>query len=237
MIYVVGHRGAAGVMPENTLQGFRYALDLGVDYVECDVHLTQDGHLVVMHDATVDRTTDGSGAIRRLSLARIRQLDAGQGELVPTLDEVLETVRGRALLLLELKGVGVEQAAVAAIDAHGMVDEVTFTAFEPARLAAVRDLGRQYRVGAICPNPTEFDLARAVEVGATSIGVHYRHLSLRVLVEAHAKGLEVRAWNPDTWREQRAMIALGVDGISTNRPDILLTHLQGMEDAEDEFTW
>jgi glycerophosphoryl diester phosphodiesterase len=237
MIYVVGHRGAGGVMPENTLKGFTYALELGVDYVECDIHLTRDHELVVIHDATVNRTTNGTGAVGAMSLARIRRLDAGQGERVPTLDEVLETVRGRGLLLLELKGMGVERAAVAAVAAHGMADDVTFTSFEPARLAVVRDLGRQYRIGAIFPNPTEFDLARAAELSATRIDVHYRHLNLRMLEEAHAKGLEVLAWNPDTWREQRAMLALGADGVSSNRPDILLANLQQVAAGEDDFAW
>ena len=120
MVYVVGHRGAAGVMPENTIKGFRYAIELGVDYVECDVHLSRDKQLMVMHDATVDRTTNGRGAIRDLTAARIRSLDAGQGEQVPLLDEVLETVRGEVHLLIELKGTGVEHAAVEAVKAQSM---------------------------------------------------------------------------------------------------------------------
>lgn len=226
MVYVVGHRGAAGVQPENTLKGFRYALELGVDYVECDVHLTRDGHLVVMHDSTVNRTTNGWGAIRELTFDRIRRLDAGDGEQAPTLDEVLETVRGKARLLCELKGMGVEEAAVAAVRAHGMEEEVTFTSFSLERLARVRELGSHYRIGAILPNATEFEIARAAALGAVGIGVHYKNLCLRILEEAHKAGLEVRAWNPDTLPEQQAMIALGADGISTNRPDILIKYLR-----------
>ena len=123
MVYTVGHRGAAGVLPENTLRGFRYAILLGVDYVECDVHLTRDGHLVVMHDSAVDRTTDGHGAIRDLTLARVRSLDAGDGEQVPLFDEVLDLVKGEAQLLCEVKGLGTEHAAVEAVRAHGMTDD------------------------------------------------------------------------------------------------------------------
>jgi glycerophosphoryl diester phosphodiesterase len=234
MVYVVGHRGAAGVMPENTIKGFRYAIDLGVDYVECDVHLSRDQQLIVMHDTTVDRTTNGHGAIRDLTAARIRTLDAGQGEQVPTLDEVLETVRHQAHLLIELKGLGVEKATVDAVKAQGMEEEVTFTSFALERLAAVRAKGNSYRLGAILPNPTDFDLARAVEVQAVGIGVRYQNACFRVIDAAHALGLEVRAWNPDTWREQRAMIALGVEGVSTNRPDILLHHLQREDPLENE---
>jgi glycerophosphoryl diester phosphodiesterase len=225
MVYVVGHRGAAAIMPENTIKGFRYAIELGVDYVECDVHLSRDHQVVVMHDATVDRTTNGRGAIRDLTLARIRTLDAGQGERVPTLDEVMETVRGEAHLLIELKGIGVERAAVEAVKAQGMQEYVTFISFSLDRLALVREMGEDYRLGAILPNPTEFDLARAVEMKAIGIDIQYSNLCFRHVEAAHSLGLEVRAWNPDTWDEQQTMIALGVDGVSTNRPDILLSNL------------
>jgi glycerophosphoryl diester phosphodiesterase len=225
MVYVVGHRGAAGVVPENTIKGFRYAIELGVDYVECDVHLSRDGQLIVMHDSTVNRTTDGEGAIRDLAAARIRMLDAGEGEQVPTLDEVLETVRNEVHLLIELKGSGVEQAAVEAVRAHGMVEEVTFSSFALQRLAMVRSMGKELRVRAILPEPTEFDLARASALQVVGIDVRYSNVSLHIVEAAHALGMEVLAWNPDSWREQEAMIALGVDGVSSNRPDILLEGL------------
>lgn len=231
MVYVVGHRGAAGEQPENTLKGFRYALDLGVDYVECDVHLTRDGQLVVMHDATVDRTTNGQGAISALNLDRIRSLDAGDGEQAPTFDEVLELVAGRAPLLCELKGSGVEEAAVAAVVARGMEGQVVFTSFSLDRLATVRQLGDHYRIGAILPNASEIEIARAMALDVEAIGVRYTNLCYRILAQAHAAGLQVRAWNPDTLAEQQAMIALGVDGISTNRPSLLLDYLRGVVGA------
>jgi glycerophosphoryl diester phosphodiesterase len=224
-IYVVGHRGVAGLVAENTLPSFRHAIALGVDYVECDVHLSRDQRLVVMHDSTVDRTTNGHGAIRDLALTRLRALDAGQGEQVPTLDEVLETVHHEAHLLIELKGIGVERAAVEAVRAHGMVEEVTFSSFALERLALVRAMGSDYRLRAILPNPTDFDLARAAALQAVGVDIRYTNVCLRMVEAAHALGLEVLAWNPDTWREQQAMIALGVDGVSSNRPDILLEQL------------
>ena len=233
MVYVVGHRGAAGLMPENTIKGYRYAIELGVDYVECDVHLSRDKRLVVIHDTTVDRTTNGHGAIRDLTAARIRSLDAGQGEQVPTLEEVLESVRNEAHLLIELKGVGVERAAVEAVKAQGMEEDVTFSSFALERLAAVRAMGRAYRVRAILPNPTDFELARAAELKAVGIDIRYQNACLRTIEAAHALGLDVLAWNPDTWREQQSMIALGVDGVSSNRPDILLRHLNHQAESRD----
>jgi glycerophosphoryl diester phosphodiesterase len=225
MVYVVGHRGAAGLMPENTIKGFRFAIELGVDSVECDVHLSRDKQLVVMHDTTVNRTTNGHGAIRDLAASRIRSLNAGDGEQVPTLDEVLETVRNEVHLLIELKGIGVEWAAVEAVKAHGMEEEVTFSSFALERLAAVRAMGTGYRVRAILPNPTDFELARASALQAVGIDIRYNHACFRMVEAAQALGLEVLAWNPDSWREQQAMIALGVDGVSSNRPDILLEKL------------
>jgi glycerophosphoryl diester phosphodiesterase len=224
-VHVLGHRGAAGVVPENTLAGFRYAIALGVDWVECDVHSTRDGRLVVIHDATVDRTTNGRGAVRGMTLERLRRLDAGGGEMVPTLDEVLETVRGRAPLECELKGEGIEEAVVAAVEVHGMAGQVVFSAFALDRLARVRRLGGHYRLAAILPDPGELEIARAAALRAESINVQYRNLCLRLVEQIRAAGLQVRAWNPDTLPEQQAMIALGVDGISTNRPDRLLAYL------------
>ena len=93
MTYIVGHRGAAGLRPENTLSSFRLAVELGVDRLECDVSLTKDGHAVFIHDATVDRTTNGTGRVRELTLDEIRALDAGDGEKIPLLSEYLQFLK------------------------------------------------------------------------------------------------------------------------------------------------
>jgi glycerophosphoryl diester phosphodiesterase len=106
-----------------------------------------------------------------------------------------------------------------------MEEEVTFSSFALERLAVVRALGDKLRISAILPQPSEFDLARAVALRAITVDVCYTDVSLRVVESAQRVGLEVLAWNPDTWREQEAMIALGVSGVSSNRPDILLAGL------------
>src|SRR5712691_9894392 len=97
-IFVTGHRGAAGLEPENTLRSFRRACELGVDRIETDVRLTRDGRLVCLHDATVDRTTDGTGPMAEMTFDQLHRLDAGHGERIPTLEGALATVRGRAVL-------------------------------------------------------------------------------------------------------------------------------------------
>ncbi|MDA0748239.1 MAG: glycerophosphodiester phosphodiesterase family protein [bacterium] len=226
MIYVVGHRGAAGVVPENTIKSFQYAIDLGVDYTECDVHLTRDNHLIVMHDETVDRTTNHTGRIRDLDFDTIRGLDAGDGLQVPTFDEVLKTVKGNVGLLCELKGAGVEDAAVDTVLKHDMAEEVLFTSFHMDRIERVRKRNADLRIGAILSNPTEDDIKHALGLGVQGIGIRYNNLCLRMVDQVLEAGLDLRAWNPDTLREQKAMIGLGVTGVSTNRPDILMGYLK-----------
>jgi len=225
-MFVVGHRGAAGVLPENTIKGFEYAISLGVTYVECDVHLTLDKHLVVMHDATVDRTTNGTGKIEDLSFETIRNLDAGEGAQVPTLDEVLAVTKGNVTLLCELKGEGVEQAAVDVVKRQGMDTEVMFSSFYMDRIQRVKQIDNTLSIRAIMASPSKEDIQNAIHLGIVGFDVHYRNLTLQMIEDAHAAGVNIIAWNPDTWAEQKAMIGLGVDGVSSDRPDILMSHLR-----------
>ena len=228
MIFSLGHRGAAGVQPENTLKGFRYALNLGIDAVECDVHLTRDDHLVVIHDDTVDRTTNGSGAVRNMRLAQLRRLDAGQGERIPTLDEVLDLVIGRAKLFCELKGEGVVDAVVDTVLAQKAQEKVIFISAVFGRLERVRQRGDHFTIGTIAGEGQLADFERSAEISAFGVGVHYKNICLKTVDQARALGLGIRAWNPDTLWEQQAMVGLRIDGIGTNRPDILVPYLRIM---------
>jgi glycerophosphoryl diester phosphodiesterase len=224
-VTVIGHRGAAGVKPENTLAGFRYAIGLGVDAVECDVHLTYDGHVIVMHDETVDRTTDGTGLVAELSLATIRGLDAGDGQNVPTLEELLAEVRGRCRLLCELKADGVEGPAVEAVLARGMEKDVTFISFSLERLAQVKRRGGQLRIGAILAAPRSADIDKAAGLGAELVGLQYKRVSAAAVERVRKAGMLANVWTPNQLPEMQAMIALGADAITTDRPDILLDYL------------
>ena len=232
MIYVVGHRGAAGLEPENTIGSFERAIELGVDYVECDVHLTRDGHVVVLHDEDVGRTTNGHGAVRSLDLETVRRLDAGGGQRVPTLDEVLDVVDGRVGLFCELKGEGVVDAALDCVAAHPSRDDVVFTSFTIEHLEQAKRRDGGCSVAPNLARPTQADLAAAADMAAWGVGILYRHLTIAMVDQAREARLSLRAWNPDTLGEQLAMIALGVDGVSTNHPDVLLAHLGRQASAE-----
>ena len=234
-MYMVGHRGCAGLRPENTLLGFRYAIALGVDAIECDVHLTRDERLVVLHDERVDRTTDGTGAVTDLSFAEIRRLDAGRGEPVPTLDQVLQVAAaGGVRLLVELKGAGTARPALAAVAARTMLRATAFTAFDPARIAEVRRMDPSAETRAICSAVSAAAPRVAADAGARGLDVPFRSLQRDLIDQAHALGLDVLAWNPDEDADIRATIALNPDGISSNRPDRLLALLGRSRREGDE---
>jgi len=222
LIQVTGHRGAAGLEPENTLRSVRRALDLGVDQVEVDVHLTRDGRLVVIHDETVDRTTDGQGRVGGLTFEEVRRLDAGKEERVPTLQEVLGLTLGRVVLHVELKGPGTAGPVVRAVERNKAERWVVITSFRHEMLEEVRRLNPSLGTGAIFSKPKNDPCQEAIDVGARSVLMNYRHVDADLVRRAHERGLKIEAWNPDTEEEMRRMIDLGVDAICTNRPDILL---------------
>jgi len=222
MVKVTGHRGAAALEPENTIKSVRKALDLGVDQVEIDVHLTKDGRLVVIHDERVDRTTNGRGYVRDLTLAEIRKLDAGKGERVPTLQEVVDAVRGRAVLQIELKGLGVERETVGTVEANRIVEEVVLTSFRHGAVKRARELNPRLETGVLFYCHPVRVCQLALDAGASAIHPNVDFVDRAMVEEAHGLGLKVRAWNSDDEDQMRRLIGLGVDAIGSNRPDLLM---------------
>ena len=139
---IMGHRGAAALEPENTLLSIERAIDIGVDAVEIDVRLTKEGELVVIHDSSVDRTTSGSGLVRDYELKALKKLDAGKGERIPTLQEVIELVGQRATLVVELKEAGTEEKVVSLIDKNSFKKNVYVISFWHRLVKAVREMDR-----------------------------------------------------------------------------------------------
>lgn len=219
---LTGHRGAAKLEPENTLLSMQKAIDLGVDQIEIDVHLTRDQHLVVIHDTTVDRTTDGEGAIADFALAEIKQLDAGKGERIPTLQEVIDLVRGKVILQIELKGPGTAEPVIETVDRNSMENEVLLTSFVHDRLREARQLNPNLRLGALWADPPPDACEQAIDMGAEAIHIQHLNIDSQLVEKAHAHGLKIRAWNPDTVEEIQRVIDLGVDAIGSNRPDLLM---------------
>ena len=230
MVVNIAHRGASGNYPENTLLAFEKALEIGVDEIELDLRLTGDGHLVVMHDETVDRTTDGTGRVARLTLSEIRTLDAGsvfgekfRGERVPTWEEVLELVRGRVRLNVHLKeggnpDGGYEGKVVRALRDFRMVgDSVLACKEESVGIFRAIDRGIECRIFPGDRTPEGY-IRRSVELGLRTMQPGRDITTSDFVGKAHTAGRIVHVFYADTPEDMRAYIEMGVDGILTNFP-------------------
>jgi glycerophosphoryl diester phosphodiesterase len=212
----VGHRGVMGVEPENTLRSFRRAERAGLDQIELDLHLSKDGALVVMHDAMVDRTTDGTGAVRDLTLAEIRALDAGLGERVPVFEEVLEAVHGP--VQAEIKDAAAARALAGTLRARGETDRVSVLSFHDDALAEVRTLLPEARTVLVADRLGPEIVPRAQAVGARLVSLDLTRLSLDVVRRCQSAGIAVMAWTVNTAQDWALVRALGLDGAATDLP-------------------
>lgn len=214
----IGHRGMMGVEPENTLRSFVRAEHEGLDAIELDLHLSKDGALVVMHDADVDRTTDGAGPIAERTLAELRELDAGQGERIPVFEEVLEAVKGP--LQAEIKDVAAAQALAEVMRSRDLVGRVDVISFHDEALAAIRTLLPGVRTALVGSRYGADVVDRALAVGATMLSLNIRRLTLELVERAHAAQLKVVAWTVNTHDQLRLARGLGLDGVVTDQPEI-----------------
>jgi glycerophosphoryl diester phosphodiesterase len=203
------------------MRSFRKALELGVDYIECDVHMTKDGYIVLMHDHTVDRTTNASGPVNSFTFDEIRKLDAGKGETIPTLQELLDLARGKVKLHIELKDETATEPTVRLVEKNGMEAEVFLTSGNTETLRRVRELNASIPTEHIFGEPPNDAIDRALSVGAKRVSCHISHLTRQFVQKAHENGLQVIAWPPNTVEEAKKAMECDVDLICTDRPDIV----------------
>jgi glycerophosphoryl diester phosphodiesterase len=238
---VIGHRGAMGYAPENTLFSFEEAIRRSADLIELDVQLTNDGEVIVMHDTSVDRTTDGTGFVRDLPAKRIQSFDAGiwfgpdyAGQYVPSLAQVIERFRGRKTarghligLIIELKtvrgsGGSLADAVVALLAREDFVERCCIVSFDAVALQEVRSAHKTLPVGLLFSEETEEGrITQAKAIGAQAIFPRKTWITARGVASAHKTGLSVWTWTANTKNEMKRMITCGVDAIATNFPDRL----------------
>jgi glycerophosphoryl diester phosphodiesterase len=242
----VAHRGGAGLAPENTLAAFRLGLAHNADAVELDLHLSKDGALIVMHDAEVSRATGATGAISALTLAELRTLNAaatykGQGvapQRIPTLQEVFVLVRGRASVQIEIKlrgdktrYAGIEAKVLEVVQQYDMLADVavisfdfptlhTITALEP-RLQTCALLSTSYLLRFTAQQDATPVAAALAAQGFRCVGVKHNVLTPRLFQALHAQGLRVGVWTVNAPSSIRKFAAMGVDFITSDRPDLL----------------
>ena len=219
----IGHRGAKGIEPENTLRSIRKALELGVHGIEVDVYFA-GGQLVVIHDETLERTTNGHGKVEEQTYDYLRSLDAGKGEKIPTLREVFDTVDQRAFVNVELKGAHTAEPVFELIGEYlgrkgwGR-DEFLVSSFDHRELGLLKEKG--IRLGPLFSERADYlEVARLL--GAYSINIASRLADPSTVAGAHAAGLKTFVYTVNSPAEIEKMRAMGVDGIFTDFPDRVL---------------
>ncbi|GAA3837909.1 glycerophosphodiester phosphodiesterase family protein [Streptomyces chiangmaiensis] len=210
-----------GVEPENTLRSFLAAERAGLDLIELDLHLSKDGALVVMHDAEVDRTTDGTGPIAEKTLAELRALDAGRGERVPVFEEVLDAVK--TPLQAEIKDVAAARALAEVMHRRDLVDRVEVSSFHDEAVAEIARLVPGVRTALIADRYGTDVVERAVEAGAATVCLDIRRLTLEVVEHARKADLKIIGWVVNTLDHLRLVRALELDGATTDYPEIKRT--------------
>ena len=242
----IAHRGASGSAPENTAAAFERAIQIGVDAIEVDVHGTSDGRVVVIHDPTLDRTTDRCGWVREQTLEQIRHADAGawfgrqfRGEQVPLLEEAIETTRHRALLLVEIKGEFLAEKVLQIVGETDAADQVVIQSFNPETIRRVKllDAGipTALLIGKLPAAPSRVRARRLVkqvlEVGANALAIWHTTLTPSFFEETRKRAVSVWAWTVDEELVMRDMVQMGVQGIITNHPERLNGILEDLEEA------
>lgn len=223
---IIGHRGARALGPENTLRALRKGMACA-DLVEVDVRLTKDGIVVAIHDAAVDRTTDGTGPVKGFTIEELKRLDAGGGETIPTLSEVIDLVRGQTGLVVEFKEPGTE-AIVVSVLMDRMPERLFLVSFHPESVAMAKKLLPGAQAGLIYSQEIVDPVGLARSVEADLILPRWDRVSRELVDQAHNAGLLVVPWLLNTPEDIEEAIRIGVEGFSSDDPCAARRYLEGM---------
>jgi glycerophosphoryl diester phosphodiesterase len=244
-VLVIAHRGASGHAPENTLAAFRKALALGAAFIETDLQLSRDARFVAIHDTTLNRTTNGRGAVHEMTLAEIRRLDAGSwfgseftGERVPTLEELLQfSKKHDVVFYLELKPVGSwggEHALIGELRQSGEIPRAVVISFDASVILNLRKIEPTLMTGLLFDGQIEKPVAKALEVGARQLAVRGDLVTPALLAEARKSDLQVVCWTVNQPAHMRMLMAAGVAGIMSDYPDRVVAAMKKEVGNPDE---
>ncbi len=220
----IGHRGAKGYEPENTLIAFEKAINLGVDGIELDVHLSSDKELIVIHDETVDRTTNGKGEVNQLSLKELKALKIKITEKIPTLTEVLDLVNQRCFINIELKGIGTAQPVLQLISHYTSeknwdYNSFIISSFDWKMLEETHSLDSKIKIGVLTEESIDKALAFAKKIDAFSIHPDYELLSKENVILMQQNGFEVYPWTVNSENAIQKIKSYNINGIISDFPD------------------
>ena len=238
----IAHRGASSYAPENTLAAFDLALAMGIMHIELDVHCTRDGQVVVIHDETVDRTTNGTGPVTSYTLAELRCLDAGAwfgaefvGQRLATYAEVLERYGRRVHIHTEIKGytAHLAQRTVDLIRQYNMTAQVTMTSFQQPPLQDIRTYAPELPTGWLVHQINETIIMQARQLGVAQLCPLATIVTPALVRHLHAQGFVVRAWGVATEALMRQVVDAGADGMTVNFPNKLMAYTQSLRQARE----
>ncbi|SLM29603.1 putative glcerophosphoryl diester phosphodiesterase [Desulfamplus magnetovallimortis] len=223
---IIGHRGSAGTSPENTLKSFEEAVLSGADAFELDVQVCKTGELVVIHDRWVDRTTNGHGLVLNLSFSELRSLDAGDGEKIPTLEEVFELTANRVEIHVELKSAGTSQKAAELInrfvaDGKYTFDRFLVSSFNQNELLNFRKYNKKCRIAALMAHtPVNYaDCLDRSTLDLWSLNLDIDNTNPEFVMSAHKKGYRFLVYTVNDLEDRELLREMGVDGVFTNFPN------------------
>ncbi len=227
---VIGHRGAAGHEPENTLLSVRKAIEIGVPWVEVDVYCVKE-QLMVFHDDTLERTTNGEGDIMEKDLEYLRSLDAGKGEKIPFLEEVIDTLQGQAKLNVELKG---PETAIPSIDLLNSYirggswshDDFILSSFDHMELKKAKKYDDRFPIGVLLPNVpfVSFSFMRSFK-NAYSVNLNKDRVTQKIVNKAHKRDCKVLVYTVNDVEDIQKMRNMGVDGVFSDYPDRVIEEI------------
>ncbi len=238
-VRIIAHRGASAYAPENTIAAFRKAKELGAQWFELDLYLSADGIPVVMHDNTVDRTTNGTGRVSDKTVEELQRLDAGSwfdaafaGEKIPTLEEALVFAKGTMGIYIEIKDTNsaLPEKVLDLLRTHDMEEDVVIQSFSLDQLAATRALHKEIAIEYLTGAYKEIDLQKAVSVSAGSINPSFRDLTGSDVQQIHRLSLRVVPYTVNDPGDMERLLDMGVDGLITDKPDVALRIISNRQD-------
>ncbi len=221
---VIGHRGAMAYMPENTLSSFQKALELGAEIVEFDVRKTKDNHLIVVHDAGMKRTAGREGKVKNLTSKEIRSFVMDKNKRIPTLEETIDALKGKAQMNIEIKARGIEKEVAAIIQKKNVEQSVIVSSFHHPTLLTLKRILPSVRIAPLFGSKDKisyFLYDGKKRIKPWSIHIDKKSAVKGVLKKAHQEGIKVFAYTSNKKKEMENLVRQGVDGIFTNKPDVL----------------
>ncbi len=229
-ILVIGHRGASKIAPENTIKSFEKAINLGADFIEFDIQLSKDNRIVVIHDENTKRTTGIKVKVNTMTLEDLKRLDAGCGEKIPSLEEVLEFTRGKINLQIEIKERGMSKQLVKCLETSNLINSTLISSFYHDELICIHDLEPKLKLAPLLIGFKKFKvLKKSISNDFYAIHPYYKFISKKFVQTAHAHGIKVNAWTVDSNKAIQKLISLDIDGIITNDIEMALKTVRANE--------